>query len=116
MTAIFDENGYIKASKAGTQPIKWKLDEEDKETICPVCGKPFFVPPRVVYKHKRTKEPVCSWSCVLASEQELQSATKQAPVRCEACVYLRRNGVCYVRKSRYYPQNCSYYLERGSDK
>lgn len=44
---------------------------------CPVCGKVFAPAPRHVYKHRVTKNLVCTWGCVMTSEREYE-AQKEA--------------------------------------
>ena len=39
------------------------------ELICPVCGKSFIPAPMHVYRDKRCRKRVCSWSCVCKSER-----------------------------------------------
>ena len=49
----------------------------DDGAICPVCGKQFFPYPQHVFKDKRTKKKVCSYSCILNSKVSKKDERKE---------------------------------------
>lgn len=85
--------------------------------VCPVCQKVFVVPPMNVYKHRGTKEAVCSWTCCNKTEYKRRKKRKPMPLEkvCRRCKYLVKSYCWKKMKYEDATNTCNFWQYEGDE-